>query len=74
VDTRNVRTHQYGVGNSDLVFSQTWSRDDIRYANVFIVDEKRVTEVALVLTEGFAMIAKKNEERVPIPQRGHPSE
>src|SRR5207302_5421484 len=72
VKDRRCRIDQAGrTGNADLVFNQAWSRDHIRNMNIFVVDEKGMTEVALVLAESFAMVAKKNKECVPV-QISHP--
>ena len=39
-------------------------RDDQRHAHVLVVDEQRVTEIAVVLAERFAVVAEDHEQRV----------
>ena len=65
--------------DANVIGDEAGRRDEVRHADVFIVDEQRMGEVVRVLTERLAMIALNHDERAivqlprPSPSNSSPS-
>src|SRR5437879_11713062 len=62
---RGVDEAGYALDPSRLL-NQAGRYDKIRHMHVFLVEEKGVTEVALVLSECFSMVAEEHKESLSI--------